>query len=432
MRRAALYICYYNITEPLVHAQVVTYLRELAKRDIDIHLLTFEREDLSLEQRRGISKELEGQGIHWNSLKYHQRPSLLATLYDIAVGVLVASRLCRKHRIGLVHARSHVAAAMAIVLKRTIGCKVLFDIRGLIADEYVDAGHWKTDQLKYRLTKRMERVFYRDSDAFIVLTNRLKADLVGSEPLLKGRADDITVIPCCVDLDKFSSVQGDRDALRRQSGWTDRRVLIYLGKLSNRYVPDEMAGFFSVLRDLDSRWFFQVLTQSDARIMQTALRRQNVPSDSYDIRYVPRDRLPSLLAEADAAIGFYTLGLSKACVSPTKVGEYLAAGIPIASSSEIGDCDQIIGDNRLGVIVRGFSLVEYHRAALELVQFLDDVNTSRRCRAFAERELSLSSIGGPRYAAVYERLLDRSETQVMVGNGAPGEPSIGLTSSIEG
>jgi glycosyltransferase involved in cell wall biosynthesis len=405
MKKAALYICYYNITEPLVHAQVVTYLRELAKRDIEIHLLTFERERLSREQRRVITEELVGLGIHWHSLKYHQRPSLLATLYDIAVGGVVAARLCRKHRIGLVHARSHVAAAMALVLKRTIGCKVLFDIRGLIADEYVDADHWKTDQLKYRLTKRMERVFYRELDAFIVLTNRLKADLVGSEPFLRNRKDDITVIPCCVDLEKFSSFQGERDRLRREFGWSDRQVLIYVGKLSNRYLPEDMAGFFSVLREMDSRWFFQVLTQSDARIMETALRQQNVPSDSYDIRFVPRDRLPSLLAAGDAAIGFYTLGLSRACVSPTKVGEYLAAGMPVASSSEIGDCDQMIGDNQLGVIVREFSVVEYHRAAREILQFLEDDDTSRRCRAFAERELSLSTVGGPRYAAVYERLL---------------------------
>jgi glycosyltransferase involved in cell wall biosynthesis len=420
MKRTALYICYYNITEPLVHAQVVAYLRELAKRDIEIHLLTFEREHLSREQRTGFTEQLEGQGIHWHSLKYHQRPSLLATLYDIAVGALTAARLCRKHRIGLVHARSHVAAAMALVLKRTIGCKVLFDIRGLIADEYVDADHWKPDQLKYRLTKRMERVFYRESDAFIVLTNRLKADLIGSEPLLRDRKDDITVIPCCVDLDKFSSFQEERDALRRQFGWIDRRVLTYVGKLSSRYLPDEMASFFSVLREMDSRWFFQVLTQSDSRVMETALRRRNLSSDSYDIRFAPRDELPSLLAAGDAGIAFYKLGLSKASVSPTKIGEYLAAGIPVAASSDIGDCDKIISDGGLGVIVREFSVVEYHRAALELVQFLDDENTSRRCSAFAERELSLSTIGGPRYAAVYERLL-----------GAPAVAAVSSPSELQ-
>jgi glycosyltransferase involved in cell wall biosynthesis len=118
-------------------------------------------------------------------------------------------------------------------------------------------------------------------------------------------------------------------------------------------------------------------------------------------------------------------------VSPTKIGEYLAAGIPIASSSEIGDCDRIIGDGQLGVIVREFSPVEYRRAALELMQLLDDPNTSRGCRAFAERELSLSSIGGPRYAAVYQRLLGRSEAQVMIGSSAAGHSSINLTSSIE-
>jgi glycosyltransferase involved in cell wall biosynthesis len=432
MRRAALYICYYHITEPLVHAQVVAYLHELAKRDIEIHLLTFERDHLSQERRGAITEELKGLGIHWHSVKYHQRPSLLATLFDIVVGALVAGRLCRKHRIALVHARSHVAAAMALVLKRTIGCKVLFDIRGLLADEYVDADHWKPGELKYRLTKTMERVFYRKSDAFIVLTNRLKAELISSEPFLTNREDDITVIPCCVDLDKFSSVPEERDSLRNQFGWSARRVLIYIGKLSKRYLPDEMATFFSALRQLDSRWFFQVLTQSDAGIMEASLRGRNLPDESYDIRFASGDELPSMLAASDAAIGFYKLGLSKTSVSPTKIGEYLAAGIPVASSSEIGDCDQIIGQGRLGVVVRELSVDEYRRAALELLQFLDDGNTSRRCRAYAERELSLSAIGGPRYAAVYERLLGQSERRAILGDGVPGKRSIGLTSSTEG
>src|SRR5215467_455359 len=99
MKKAALYICYYNITEPLVQTQVVAYLRELAGRGVEIHLLTFERERHSVDKQRLIRDELGRDGIHWHWLRYHQRPSLPATVYDIAAGTLAAIQICRKHKV---------------------------------------------------------------------------------------------------------------------------------------------------------------------------------------------------------------------------------------------------------------------------------------------------------------------------------------------
>ncbi len=181
MRRATLYICYYHITEPLVETQVIAYLRELARQGFEVHLLTFERESLSFERCKIIRAAMKRDGIYWHSLRYHQRPSLPATVFDIANGTWAALRICQKHKIGLVHARSHVAAAMAMNVKRLLRCRFLFDIRGLLAEEYVDAGHWIEGGIKYRLTKCMEQQFYRNADAFIVLTHRIKSELIDRE-----------------------------------------------------------------------------------------------------------------------------------------------------------------------------------------------------------------------------------------------------------
>ena len=59
------------------------------------------------------------------------------------------------------HARSHVGAAIALPLRVLLGLPFLFDVRGLLPDEYADAGHWRRGGLKYRLGKAMERVFFR-------------------------------------------------------------------------------------------------------------------------------------------------------------------------------------------------------------------------------------------------------------------------------
>jgi len=405
LKRAALYICYYNLAEPLVQTQVIAYLRELAKRTVDMHLLTFERERHSAEQRDSIRRELAKDGIHWHSLRYHQRPSLIATLYDIAVGTLTSLRICRKYGIELVHARSHVPAAMALMLKQMTGCRFLFDLRGLLAEEYVDAGNWKQGDLKFRLTKRMERAFFKRADAMVMLTHRIKDELVSQEKELHNRADDIQVIPCCVDVERFRAEPNARTQYRLARGWADRFVLTYVGKLGTWYLPNEMAQFFGVARQLEPRFFFQVLTQDDPSLVEQPLKAAGVSPNDYDIRYARPEELPTILAASDSGISFIRSTYSKRASSPTKLGEYLAAGLPLITNAGIGDCDHMLRDHRLGVVVHDYSDVEYERGVRELCALLSVSGTSERCREFAEQGLSLSGVGGPSYAAVYERLL---------------------------
>jgi glycosyltransferase involved in cell wall biosynthesis len=404
-RRAALYICYYDVTEPLVQTQVVAYLKALASQGVEIHLLTFERVRHPAEERAAIERALAADGITWHHLRYHQRPSLPATLFDIGVGALTAIRLCRRHAIPLVHARSHVPAAMALVVQRVLGCAFLFDIRGLLAEEYVDAGHWRVGGLKYRLTKAMERVFFRKADAFVMLTQRIKDVLTATEPALRGRADQITVIPCCVDLDRFSITHEQRNAYRQERRWEARRVLTYVGKIGTWYLTGDMIGFFVALYRRDPRFFFQVLTQSDPEPLRAALVAAGVDPADFDIRYASPDRLPLILAASDAAISLIMASPSKRASSPTKVGECLAAGLPLVVNTGIGDCDRQVEDHQLGVVLSALTPAEFERGAERLCVLLDSAGTAQRCRAFAESILSLSQVGRPRYSEIYERLL---------------------------
>jgi glycosyltransferase involved in cell wall biosynthesis len=405
MRRAALYLCYYNITEPLVQTQVVAYLRELARSGFEIHLLTFEKERLDRSRQVEIQENLRREGIRWQWLRYHRWPSLPATLYDILRGSVKALVLCSGHEIRLVHGRSHVGTAMAWPVKCLLGAKLLFDIRGLLADEYVDAGHWARDSGKYRLTKVMERLLFRKADALIVLTGALKRELVTTESALRDRARDIEVIPCCAPIERFVSITTQRQAERVRRGWDGRRVLAYAGKLGAWYLMDEMALFFRAACQEDTRFFLQVLTQSEAGPMRRALEGAGVPSHAYDIGYVEPEEMPLALSAADAGISFRVASRGSLGVSPAKVGEYLAAGLPVVSTSGIGDCDEILARPNLGVIVQRLDETEYRHAARALVRLLDDPATHGLCREFAQRELSLTRIGGPRYASVYHRLL---------------------------
>jgi glycosyltransferase involved in cell wall biosynthesis len=165
-----------------------------------------------------------------------------------------------------------------------------------------------------------------------------------------------------------------------------------------------MARFFAIAKQQDSRFFFQVLTQSDPALIRRELEEAGVTDEDYDVRYATPDELPLILNSSDAGISFIRPCYSKLASSPTKVGEYLAAGLPVVVNAGIGDCDEMVKLNNLGVIVEDFSEGEFKRAACELSAALDDEAVAGRCRDYADRELSLEKVGGPRYAAIYERL----------------------------
>src|SRR5205807_1393266 len=146
---------YNGMLDPLGQSQVLPYLRALSKRGVKFTLLSFERATAFHSSGKVKSEELRAQldreGIDWHWLRYHQKPSLLATIYDVTHGLRYASKLVRRNKIQMVHARSHIPATIALRLRERFGLRMIFDVRGLLADEYVDAEHWRKGSIPYRL-----------------------------------------------------------------------------------------------------------------------------------------------------------------------------------------------------------------------------------------------------------------------------------------
>jgi glycosyltransferase involved in cell wall biosynthesis len=388
----ALYICYLGLADPLVRTQVVAYLAGLADRGHRIHLLTFETE-LSRARRRELRAEMAALGIRWHGLRYHKRPSLPATIYDTFAGAMVASWLVLRHRLALLHARSHVPLAMALLARPFTRRRVLFDIRGLLAEEYADAGRWQRDGSAYRITEWIQGRGLRRAEGFVVLTEAVRRKLWG-----EAAPSNVEVIPCCADFARLSPAGIDvRGALELD----ERPVMIYVGKLTGVYMDREMAQFFAAARRLAPDLVFLVVTQSRPESILDELHRVGVPEDAYRITTAAPQHVGDHLAVASFAICFCHPKPSLIAASPTKVGEYLAAGLPVVSGPGVGDTDAILRDERTGVIVEEFDDAAYERAARELLELGADAAARERCRQVAERRFSLTGVGIPRYDAVY-------------------------------
>ncbi len=406
----SLYICYFPITEPLVQTQVVAYLEGLATHGHTVHLLTFETEVMSAAQKQQWRKRLKQQGITWHTLRYHKRPSLPATLYDSLCGVLLGLKLIRRYRLQAVHARGHVPAAMALLLKKLLGTKLIFDIRGLWAEEYEDAGIWARGSLPFRLTKAVEKQCVEAADGIVVLTERVRKVLFIDEnawyPHYKAA---LQVIPCCADLSQIENLQDERETLRRELNLQDKTVLVYVGKFGGWYMQAEMVDFFAQTRHQVPDLHFLVLTQSDPEMIRSEFARRNVPESEFTILRSAPERVGAYLAASDVALSFIAAFPSKIASSPTKLGEYLAAGLPVVCNPGVGDVDLIIEEHHAGVIVPSFSDEAYAGAARELQELIGSEPVRERCRRAAYASASLQEIGVPRYHELYTAVASQTK-----------------------
>ena len=410
-----LYICYFALREPLVQTQVIPYLLGLVDDGIDVTLLTFEpdlKNSWTTEQIEIERRSLHERGIAWRQLAYHKRPSVPATMYDILIGANYVRKFVNHENVDILHCRVHVPALMAAIARKLTRRKpkMIFDIRGFFPEEYTDAGVWPENGWIYRSVKRVEKWLLKESDGFVVLTEKARAVLFpeSAESGFDNSGRPVEVIPCCVDFEaRFSESKMPRDTAKEQLGLKDRFVVVHLGALGGLYLNQEIADFLEYSRLQDSRTFAMLLTQSNPAEIIRLLKEKGFGESDYLVRKVDPKEVPGYLNACDIALSFVKSSFSTLSRSPTKIPEYLACGVPIVANSGVGDVDLLIEGERVGALITDFSDASYRRALDEIDSLRKIGDLEDRCRIAARAGFDLRRIGWQRYVRLYHRLLDR-------------------------
>mgnify|MGYP001766820284 CR=1 FL=1 len=389
-----LFIAYHPVAHSIMLSQGLPYMRGLAQRGIQYSLLSYET-DKSREFSRKYAADF-GAPLKWRYLKYHQKPRILATLLDIVLGILAVSGIIIRDKPGIIHARGFIPALMAFVPAKIFQTKLLFDTRGLLADKYVCGGLVRKDKLTYRLMRGGEDFLLKHAEIFTVETQSHARVIKNSYGALAGR---MRVIPCCVDTEKF-------DYQRYKPGPADEFRLVYLGQVGTWYLLDKMLDFFKVAAAAFESARFIFITESDPDIFYAQARKMEINEEQIIVKSAGNKEIPVLLATASAGI-FFMNPYKRYNTFPIKFGEYLASGLPVVLNRGIGDCDAIIKNEKVGVVVNEFSVAEYQKAAAGLKALLKEKEALRsRCRLAAEKHCALT-VGIESYADIYKTLLKR-------------------------
>ena len=399
MNRGVLYVSYDGMLEPLGQSQVIAYLERLAGERC-IHLLSFEKSEdwVDSQARSRVQARMEAAGIHWHPRCYHKRPSALATSWDIGVGILTGLWLILRYRLRIVHARSYVAAVMVLAVKRLTGAKFVFDMRGFWVDERVDGGLWPRDGRMYRVAKWFERKFLLKADHVVSLTHAAVNEMEKFD-YLQGRMPPVTVIPTCADLSRFVPIKGRRDPRHFTLG--------YVGSAGTWYLFDAVARAMRLLLDLRPDARFLLINRGEHTYIAEHLKAAGVPEDRIEIRSADHSQVAAQMVRMDAGIFFYRPSYSRAACAPTKLGEFLACGIPCLGNSGVGDMAGILEGERVGAAVAAFEDADLRAGLQQLLALYADPGTPARCVEAAQRHFSLEH-GVERYRQVYDAVAGHS------------------------
>ncbi|HEX6660780.1 MAG TPA: glycosyltransferase family 4 protein [Sphingomicrobium sp.] len=377
----------------------------MAKRGHSIHLSSLEKPQRSTQEIEAVREQCERAGIDWHPLRFRSDLPFVGVVENYRQLRRSAVALNAERPLDLIHARSYIPGLVAAWMKRRFGTPFLFDMRGFWPDERVDGGLWPQSnpvfRTVYRYFKRREADLLRNADAIISLTEAGRNILL-DRPDRSPDGPPITLIPCCADLEAFPPVTDrDRESARRNLGIaTDRTVVAYLGSTGTWYLLGEMLDFFRSQLELEPTALFLIVSRDDPRPILAAARAHGIPDEALLIRPAARAEVPKFLAAADYGLFFIKPCFSKKASSPTKLGEFLALGLPVVTNSGVGDVDHVISESGAGVLVDAFTPDAYRKAIRAIHALPRDPET---WRAKAKRWFDLSA-GVKKYAEVYREI----------------------------
>ncbi len=363
-----LYITYDGLTDFIGQSQVLPYLLGCATAGARLTVISFEKPNRQAVLGNDVERTCRDAGIDWRPQRFRSSPPYLAKFIDQQAMRQAAAAASSEIRFDLVHCRSYPAAMAGLAIKQCHGTPLLFDMRGFWPDQRREGGRWSRrspiGNWLYRRWKGHEARLTKQADHIIVLTHAAKRAIEGWTAY---RGAPISVIPCCADFGIFEIADRSAmlDARRRLGIGPDDPVLGYLGSIGTVYMIGRHLQLFAAIKRRDPQTKALFIGRNQSSEILSLAADFGVSLDAQDLIVVEgeRNELPKWLGAVDVGTCFIIPQPSSKGVSPTKLAEYLACGIPVIANSCVGDVEEIVTKLDAGHLVSDFGVEDVDKAA---------------------------------------------------------------------
>jgi glycosyltransferase involved in cell wall biosynthesis len=258
-----------------------------------------------------------------------------------------------------------------------LGQPVLLDVRGdVVAEAESSTRDWSSAKRSARVDamRRIERVALASADGIAVVSDSM-ADWV-AERVGPGRLGPIVVTPCSIDAESSAGLSPEHD------GFT----VAYAGGMQSYQPPVEVFGSLARVARATAADNVVVLTR-EREERYSRSREELCPRSA--VFNLGADEVMSAVVRADIGVIPRIPDAANRVACPTKIAEYLAAGVPIAISPNLGRWHERITEWGVGLSLGA--------SDEELADFARRVRADRagfrsRCRVVAAREFSLTTV----------------------------------------
>lgn len=297
-----------------------------------------------------------------------------------------------RRQFDIVHCRSYLPMLPVMLVAPFCRFKVVFDPRGLFADEVL---YYKKGSAMGRVFLFLERWLYRSADRVITVSNVFTEHV----DRLYGVGDRTDMISTFGQGSAETSGVGD---LRAERGWHDKIILCYSGSLEGWQCIDDVIAFFKAAIAESPRFVVLFLSKSEQQFR--ARLADDFPASVCHVMSASPSELPSILAQCDYGVLFREDHIVNRVAAPIKLKDYLCAGIKVVLSPGIGDSDDMLRRFDLGYVVDK----NMRDAQLDVLRQMTIVSSAEKARIaqFSESFFGIArAVDG--YKKVYARLLGR-------------------------
>lgn len=350
-----LVLTYWSMNEPLTRSAVLPYFEMIAaanpKENTQFVLFTLEKERYTLGQEEGDALKLRLSKDHvlWMPRPYYRFG--IRAAFSWLRSLLRLRKVIKEHQIDSIHAFGSPAGVAAHLLHRFLNIPYVVDSYEPHARSMVENGSWRKNSPVFHLLKYFETKQAKHAKMVIATSEGMKnycAQEYGHVPR------SFFVKPACIDLSRFEGASTSNE-LKSDLLITNETVGVYAGKLGGIYLKQETFDLFKACYDVwDGNFIALLLTDATLEEVYPLAEAAKLPLSALRVRFVDHDQVHHYLNLAHFAMNMVNPIPSKRYCTSIKDGEYWASGLPVIIPEGISDDSEIIENNEVGVVLKGF------------------------------------------------------------------------------
>ena len=265
----------------------------------------------------------------------------------------------------IIHAHSPALNGLAALKAgRKSGLPVVYEIRAFWEDAAVDHGTCKEDDLRYRLTRKLETHVVKHANAVTTICEGLKNDLIN-----RGfHKEKFTVIPNAVNVEQFTILEQKDKALEQELDFENCQVLGFLGSFYGYEGIDlTVAAMPSILAENPSVRLLLVGGGPQEQNLKQQVVLLGLEGKVIFTGRVPHSDIGKYYSLVDLLVYPRKAMRLTNLVTPLKPLEAMAQGKPVIAS-DVGGHKELIKDNETGFLFKAGDVVQLSQRISELLK----------------------------------------------------------------